>query len=284
MTWQRSADIKNLRGLLSIQNFGGSKYSITAKHNPSKAEVASSIQSLASQSKDSDVTCIAVLAEGADNGNILLGNTTVTAAEFAAMLNAVKGRVIVFMANDYSGYYITESSGQNGAEIVQNNASSGFNSAFVSAFRAKQSTVTVYPIDKNGDPILPPTDVTDGVGTGANIGELRQSKFYVLTATTALEETFFSANVSSWDEATRTALLNEAATFDYFVRGLCDAGGYSVSSGGASWTGRKITLQQAYSSAASYVKLAESTSKSTGYRYSNVMVYPTNSSYVIFEH
>ena len=143
-------------------------------------------------------------------------------------------------------------------------------------------------VSEDGNRILPPepTVNSDGSVTSANYGELREDKFYVLTASTAFEETYFLANITlnSWNDTSMTATMNESATYDYFVRGLCLAGGYNPATHGTSWSGRAVTLQQAYSSTASYVKTHESSSAATGHKYSTVMVYPAASSFVLFQH
>ncbi len=293
VTWQRTTDVKTMYNLLNTQNYGGKKFKITTNANATKSAALSAIASIADQSRSSDVTVVAILAEGTDNGSIWLGDEALSAATLAEALDQIEGRVIVFMANDYSGYYITESSDGSGMVSASSNASAqgqNFNSAFISAFKSRQSTVEVYPLDENGDPILPPEPTVneDGSVSEANWGELRQDKFYVITAASAYEETYFLANVSRWN-TDGTATLNEGGCFDYFVRGLAEAGGFKVTpnkggAGSASWSGRMVTLQQAYVQTAAYVKKYESASQSTGYNYSNVQVYPLNSSYVIFQH
>ncbi len=293
VTWQRTTDVKTMYNLLNTQNYGGKKFKITTNANATKSAALSAIASIANQSRSSDVTVVAILAEGTDNGSIWLGDEALSAATLAEALDQIEGRVIVFMANDYSGYYITESSDGSGMVSASSNASAqgqSFNSAFIGTFKSRQSTVEVYPLDANGDPILPPEPSVneDGSVSEANWGELRQDKFYVITAASAYEETYFLANVSRWN-TDGTATLNEGGCFDYFVRGLAEAAGFKVTpnkggAGAASWSGRMVTLQQAYVQTAAYVKKYESASQSTGYNYSNVQVYPQNSSYVIFQH
>ncbi len=293
VTWQRTTDVKTMYNLLNTQNYGGKKFQITTNAKATKAAALDSIASIANQSRSSDVTVVAILAEGTDNGSIWLGDEALSAATLAEALDQIEGRVIVFMANDYAGYYITESSDGSGMVSAASNASAqgqSFNSAFISAFKSRQSTVEVYPLDENGNAILPPEPTVneDGSVSEANWGELRQDKFYVITAASAYEETYFLANVSRWN-TDGTATLNEGGCFDYFVRGLAEAAGFKVTpnkggAGSASWSGRMVTLQQAYVQTAAYVKKYESTSPSTGYHYSNVQVYPLNSSYVIFQH
>ena len=293
VTWRRTTDVDSMKRLLGLQTYGGKKFSISTNANASRADALNAIANMAALSHEDDVTVISILTEGSDNGTVWFGSEGITPSDLANALSAINGRVVVLMANDYSGYYITEGSGENGEKVsVAANdplaTGKGFNSSFISAFRAAQTTVPVYPLDKDGNRILPPepTVNSDGSVTSANYGELREDKFYVLTASTAFEETYFLANITlnSWNDTSMTATMNESATYDYFVRGLCLAGGYNPATHGTSWSGRAVTLQQAYSSTASYVKTHESSSAATGHKYSTVMVYPAASSFVLFQH
>ena len=294
VTWQRTTDVNTMRNMLKLQNYGGHGYQITTNANATKAAALSSIAAIANQSKESDVTVIAIMAEGTDNGTIWLGDEALSAATLAEALDQIEGRVIVFMANDYAGYYITESSDGSKEMVTASNAASqgsNFNSAFVSAFASRQSTVSVYPLDENGNAILPPeaAENEDGSVTEANWGELRQDKFYVITASSAYEETYFLASVSSWNDTYKTATLNEGGCYDYFVRYLALAGGFKATpnkggTGTAAWSNKSVTLQQAYTETAANVKKYESASQSTGYSCSTVQVYPLKSSYIVFQH
>ena len=286
VTWNRTADINALRTMLSLQSYGGRKISVKSLPAATKETALNAIDSIASLSTESDITFICICAEGTDNGTIWLGDDALTPAVLAEALDTIEGRVVVFMANDYAGYYITE--GSDGEKIsVAANGDQGknFAASFTAAFQSRQSKINVYPLDESGNPILPAAvSGADGSLTEGNWGELLDDKFYVLCACTAFEEAYFVASVKSWNSTDYTAVLNESGCYDYFVRGLCNAGGYNPATGKTSWSGRSVTLATAYSQTASFVRQHESASAQTGYTYTTVSVYPSSSSFIVFQH
>ena len=254
---QRSSDYEGMLKVLSMQSFGGKQIAVQGMHGTSAGSVLSAIASLASQTCDADITYFFFLGHGASDGTIqFYDGSYITATTLRRALDELNGRVIVLLGSCYSGYYIKESGGLAGA----NNASpASFCSAVISAFSAIDSEVTI--------------PLQSGVNLSENIGELRKSKFYVLTACMYNESSWFSYYLDDDGQ------IEESISFDRFTRGLYRTGGWDQVTGTTtSWTsGTSLTLSQVYTKVSSYVRSFKDA-------YSSVQVYPSSSGMVIFSH
>ena len=254
---QRTSDYEGMLKVLSMQSFGGKQIAVQGMHGTSAGSVLSAIASLASQTCDADITYFFFLGHGASDGTIqFYDGSYITATTLRRALDEMNGRVIVLLGSCYSGYYIKESGGLAGA----NNASpASFCSAVISAFSAIDSEVTI--------------PLQSGVNLSENIGELRKSKFYVLTACMYNESSWFSYYLDDDGQ------IEESISFDRFTRGLYRTGGWDQVTGTTTpWTsGTSLTLSQVYTKVSSYVRSFKDA-------YSSVQVYPSSSGMVIFSH
>lgn len=181
----------------------GGNYSVVAPNElkVSKEEIKSLIDSTFSGADDNDVALFYfagsgdVDAAGANAGRLFTdeGSTTglLTLNELASKLKEIKGEVIVILATGRgsgAGLY------ENGAASNARAEAARFNKAVISAFAAADRTIV-----RNGP--------------ASNTGELRSSKFYVLTDT-AYQETGWSYTYSegtTFIDALTYHLLNGTA-------------------------------------------------------------------------
>ena len=224
----------------------GGRYAVTRKTNIDKSTLRSSILDTFAGADSNDVSLFYIASHGVTSeatgekaGRLLLvgsdGNENITLAELAECLDNIPGTVIVLLNSCGSGAAIY----QNGAAGAGDSFADDFNNAAVSAFAAL-------------DPV-------------SNTGELRKSKFYVLTAAAHQE--------SAWGS---NSLGYSYFTF-HFCQGVVDNKAADANGDG------KLTLGEMYDYTYPRV-LAEGPFNDEGVSvYQHVQVYPENSGFVLFK-
>jgi len=271
---KRQNDVDGMAAMLRMQRINGYSINVEVMHQTSASQVLSALSAFADEANGADVTYFYFLGHGDTNGTIFFyDNSSITAANLKGALDKIPGRVVVFLANCYSGYYVAGNSAANaistadltdeipeGAEITDV-PPSAFTDSIISVFSKGDDEVTI--------------PLTSGCSVvSANIGELRKSKYYVLTASLYNEQSWFTYYTNSDGSS-----IDESRSFDRFTRGLCSAGGWDPVDKKNTWNGSKaVTLAQAYAQTAAYVK------KNFTDHQSSVQVYPASSSFVIFQH
>ncbi len=270
---KRQNDVDGMADMLRMQRINGQAFqSVKVMHQTSASQVLSALSALAGEANGADVTYFYFLGHGDTNGTILFyDNSSLTAANLKGALDKIPGRVVVFLANCYSGYYVAGNSAANAIstadltdEIPEDTEitdvpPSAFTDSIISVFSKGDDAVTI-PLTRGCSVV------------SANIGELRKSKYYVLTASLYNEQSWFSYYTNN------DGSIDESRSFDRFTRGLCSAGGWDSVTKTTTWSGSKtVTLAQAYALTAAYVK-------SFTDHQSSVQVYPASASFVIFQH
>lgn len=278
MTWyldgytKRSTDLNGIVKTLKQQNYNGHRWSISRLWKTSPAKVEAAINKAAAKANDHDITLFFFMGHGDSKGSLHFYNgTSISAAQLKQWLDRIPGRVIVMLGSCYSGTYIARS-GDNG---------SGFTQSVISTFGVGD-TVPVTFLDRNGEVKTVTkgmlTEALDDCDTGyvPRNGELRQSKYYVLTASATGEQAWSAVVFKKINYARNTFTTDENMSYSYFVRGVCRTGGWDPVDKEKLWTVGQRTLAQVYSETASYC--------STGAYKSKVQVYPSGSSFIIFQH
>ena len=232
-------DLCAMKGMLS--NLRAS-YAIKSLPDATRSQILSEISALAKNSKSYDVLWFYYSGHGTDaeldntyqgalctvEGNII------TMKELAAALSQYKGRVIVLLDSCFSGAAISKSAG--GADEPDR-----FNASVIEAF--SQNAV-------NGEA---------STGSIARMGELKQEKFLVLTASSYTQP---SSSIS---------VGNTEFFFGAFTGGLLEAlgctypnGSYTGSMPGDANSDSRITLKEAYDYVA-YVMTRDHFSQRTQY-------------------
>ena len=232
-------DLCAMKGMLS--NLRAS-YAIKSLPDATRSQILSEISALAKNSKSYDVLWFYYSGHGTDaeldntyqgalctvEGNII------TMKELAAALSQYKGRVIVLLDSCFSGAAISKSAG--GADEPDR-----FNASVIEAF--SQNAV-------NGEA---------STGSIARMGELKQEKFLVLTASSYTQP---SSSIS---------VGNTEFYFGAFTGGLLEAlgctypnGSYTGSMPGDANSDSRITLKEAYDYVA-YVMTRDHFSQRTQY-------------------
>ena len=260
----RQTDLNTIVKVLGQQNYDGQKWSITKLHGSSKAGVLSAINTLAGQASSNDVSLFFFMGHGSPDGSICFyDGSYITPSVLKLYLDKIPGKVIVMLGSCYSGTYIAKGA-----------SASSFNSAIMAEF-AQGETVPVTYRDASGTIHEVTGDMLtdDETGFTPRSGELRQSKYYVLTAT--------AANETGWSTFQGTTsgskvTVDESSSYTYFVQGVGQAGGWNGLKNTTVWSSGSRTLSQVYSTVHSYCAGISDAS-------SNVQVYPAGSSFVIFK-
>ena len=279
MSYTRSSDRNGIKKMLSQQNFNGRKVEqIADLSNMSKASLTSRIRSLPNQwdIHEDDVTYFFFGGHGSNNGYLQLynggaENEYISAYELKSLLDAIPGKVVVVIGSCYSGYFIHDGIGAYSDDAPD---PKDFTDAIINAF-AEGDTVPVVAIDESGEEIALTDEeqsAWEANGIGANRGELRQSKYYVLTAASHAEQGWFYY----WYKNNK---IIESKSFGCFERGVCYAGGRDSVGGKSTWKSGTKTLQQVYTTVQK--KVNEYHKKYSSHSQS-VQVYPKNSNFVIF--
>ncbi len=264
---KRKNDVDGMAAMLRMQRFDGQTINVKTMHQTSASQVLSAISSLASSANAADITYFYFLGHGDTNGTLIFyDGSRIAATDLKGALDKIPGRVVVFLGNCYSGYYVAGDSAANAISTADLTDDMEITSVPPSAFTS--SIISVF--SKSADEVSIPLAQGCSV-VSANIGELRKSKYYVLTASLYNEQSWYSYYQNA-------GVIDESISFDRFTRGVCKAGGLDSVTKSATWSGsKKVTLAQVYAEAAAYVK-------SFTDHQSSVQVYPTNSSFVIFQH
>ena len=120
----RTADQNMIVKTLKMQNYGGSKWSISQMHNSSASKVLSAIDRVASKANSHDVTLFFFMGHGLSDGSLYFYNgSIISPSTLKAHLDKVPGKVIVMLGSCNSGRYVSR--GDDGT---------GFSSAIISTF------------------------------------------------------------------------------------------------------------------------------------------------------
>jgi len=160
-------DVQAMKALLT--NSLTTKYTVTAKYDCSAGSILDGIQKAFSGAKSGDVSLFYYGGHGQEYDGALCGTdgSRVYPDQLRDALLSVPGKVIVILDCCHSGSMVTaNSSGEEESDV------SDFNKAIINAF----SGYTIPVITENGDT--------------PNDGELRDSKFIVLTACEKYEESW----------------------------------------------------------------------------------------------
>lgn len=255
-------DVLQMKKLLaSVKGGKGGKYAVTYKYNRTNKQIKSLINSTFKGAKSSDVSLFFISTHGVVGerktsewaGALLTVNSKggnmdfLRLSDLAAWLKKVPGKVIVIISSCSSGSAIVN----NGKlQILTSNGAANtaaFNEAAIQAF---------------ADADEPVND-----GTVANGGPFRQSKFYVLTASKHDEE--------SWGWET----YDDSPTDSYNYMTYYMRKGVTGSKPADANKNKKITLKELYNYTR---KKCLKEAKPFG-ETQHVMVYPANSSFVIFK-
>ncbi len=270
---KRTSDLNGIAAMLRMQRFDGRAFdSVRTMHQTSAGAVLTAISGLAGQTTDADITYFYFLGHGASDGTLIFyDGSSMTAATLKNALDGLKGRVVVFLANCFSGYYIASGSGENAVSALSFAGDASSDDQEVTNAPPSAFCSSVISVFSQGDAevVLP---FSAGVrAVSANIGELRKSKYYVLTASLYNESSWFNYY---FDETG----ISESKSFDRYTRGLYRTGGWDEIEQSATWSaGKSVTLAQAYSQVRTYVNSFTDVQ-------SSVQVYPSSSSFVIFQH
>ena len=154
-------NVNTMKGLLTKSL--KTAYTVTAKYNASGKTILNAIKTAFKGAKSNDVSLFYYAGHGLQDTGALCGTdgSFVHPAQLRDALKAIPGKVIVILDCCHSGSVITPN-----GEVVNDDAdySADFNKAVVNAFSGYQ-----IQFAETGDDI-------------ENTGELRQSKFIVLTA------------------------------------------------------------------------------------------------------
>ena len=250
---RNEGDVKEMKSMLgSVKGAKGNKYSVTCKYDLSASGIKSAISSAFSGADENDVSLFFIATHGVTNvssgiyaGELVTvesaGKTDgyLTLSDLASWLKKVPGKVIVVLGSCGSGAAIISSNGEiSFAEGNSEEMDELFCRAAVEAFAA-------------ADPV-------------ANTGELRSSKFYVLTAAQHQE--------SSWG--------SEYYHYNYFPHYFSEGAG-SGKPADANGDGY-LTLDELYYY--SYERAFGPYTDSYGYNnYQHAMMYPEFCSYALFK-
>ena len=251
---RNQGDVNLMANMLgSVTGPAGGSYTVTSKIDLDKAGLKSAISSTFAGADANDVSLFFIATHGATGfssgeqaGRLTLvtatGTETMTIQELADCLNAVPGKVIVILGSCGSGSSIY---GTNGAVAGSEEFfdAEAFNEAAISAFAA---------LDGSGD-------------ASPNTGELRDSKFYVLTAAAHQEW--------SWGSNTKD--------YNYFTYYLCQ-GVLGDKPADASGNGT-VTLSELYDYVYDNAIGPYYNEDDDKYYYQHAQVYPENSSYALFK-
>ena len=249
-------DVSLMTNMLnSVKGLYGGSYAITRRYDQTRAQVLSAISSAFAGADDDDVSLFFIASHGVSNETGIYAGALamcpeglLTLTDLANALKAVPGKVIVFIESCGSGAAVYG----NGDSLK--NAAVAFDQAVVDAFAAADPGMEVE--------IRPGGMASDGLVK--NTGEFRQeNKFYVLTASRHLEDSWGSNN------------------WNFFTKWLTEGIGTSRAMPADANGNGQTTLNELYQ----YIsKEGDDYPFYSGgrYYYQHVQVYPANSGYVLF--
>ena len=256
-------DVLQMKKLLSSVKGGkGGKYTVTAKYNRTNSQIHSLIKSTFKNAKSTDVSLFFISTHGRVNepkssawaGALLTTNSKGTKLDYlqlgtlASWLKAVPGKVIVIISSCSAGSAICNNGKIQG--FVSNGAGdlAAFDDAVIQAFSAADEYVND--------------------GAASNGGPFRKNKFYVLTAS--------KHNETSWGWES----YDDSASKSYNFMSFYMRAGVTGKKPADTNHNKKITLKELYTYTR---KQCISKCKREGLPAQHVMVYPSNSSFVIFK-
>lgn len=176
----RSADQSMIVKTLGMQKYNGQGWSVKQLHNSSASSVLKAIDSVAAKANSHDVTMFFFMGHGLADGSLYFYNGThITPTVLKQHLDKVPGKVIVMLGSCNSGRYVSKAV-----------SGAGFTDAIMAEF-AVGDTVPVTVVESNGVPKAVTAEMlAAGMAQGdqgftPKSGELRSSKYYVLTASAA---------------------------------------------------------------------------------------------------
>ena len=284
LPYQRASDRSGLISMLKQQNFNGQRVEqIADLSNLSKSTLVSKLRSLPSQwgIQEGDVTYFCFLGHGSKDGCLFLysngaENQYIRPSELKSLLDNIPGKVIVSIGSCYSGNYVYGNSADDDSSDSEGSPSD-FTSAIIRTF-ADGDSMPIAAVDESGAEIAISNEERmswEESGIMPNSGELRQSKYYVLTSAARNEESWSLYYLTS---SRYPYSINESKTYACFERAFCYAGGRDSVTKKTTWSSGTKTLSSVYSTVK---KQVASYQKGTIYSQS-VQVYPSNSSFVIF--
>ena len=284
LPYQRASDRSGLISMLKQQNFNGQRVEqIADLSNLSKSTLVSKLRSLPSQwsIQEGDVTYFCFLGHGSKDGCLFLysngaENQYIRPSELKSLLDNIPGKVIVSIGSCYSGNYVYGNSADDDSSDSEGSPSD-FTSAIIRTF-ADGDSLPIAAVDESGAEIAISNEERmswEESGIMPNSGELRQSKYYVLTSAARNEESWSLYYLTS---SRYPYSINESKTYACFERAFCYAGGRDSVTKKTTWSSGTKTLSSVYSTVK---KQVASYQKGTIYSQS-VQVYPSNSSFVIF--
>lgn len=236
---RNAGDVEMMSSLLQTVNNG--QYAISGVIDLTKNEVRNAIRTTFADADEDDVSLFLYSSHGVTNAGYYYGalstynNEHILTSELASWLSEVPGKVIVLIGTCGSGAAIEEQS--NGVKAANAFDPDLLSESIISAFAAYDAS--------------------------PNSGELRTSKFYVMTAAMGGE--------LSWG--------NEGLHYNYFAKWLYDgAGGTAVVMPADTNTDGELTLAEWYT----YVNDRAAVKEFKDGAKQHPMVYPVNSDYVIF--
>ena len=284
LPYQRASDRSGLISMLKQQNFNGQRVEqIADLSNLSKSTLVSKLRSLPSQwgIQEGDVTYFCFLGHGSKDGCLFLysngaENQYIRPSELKSLMDNIPGKVIVSIGSCYSGNYVYGNSADDDSSDSEGSPSD-FTSAIIHTF-ADGDSMPIAAVDESGAEIAISNEERmswEESGIMPNSGELRQSKYYVLTSAARNEESWSLYSLTS---SRYPYSINESKTYACFERAFCYAGGRDSVTKKTTWSSGTKTLSSVYSTVK---KQVASYQKGTIYSQS-VQVYPSNSSFVIF--
>lgn len=253
--------------LSSVTGPAGGRYSITRQYDLSLTGVKNAISSAFSGADDDDVSLFFIASHGDSNSTggdagaiALIGSSYeeqwLLISDLASALKAVPGKVIVIIETCGSGAAIYSPGVSENSYNAVRNAATSFDAEVIRAFSQADPGIRVRVPDRTN---------ANGAPT-PNTGELRvENKFYVLTASRYLEE--------SWG--------TENGPYNYFTKWLTDGIGTSGTMPADANTNGEATLSELFNYVANRgnnypFELGGETF------YQHVQVYPKNCDYGLF--
>lgn len=262
----RQTDYDGMVKALGMQNYNGHKWSLTKLHTTSATKTLAAIDALAAKAKPHDVSMFYFMGHGGTDGTIYFyDNSSISPATLKAHLDKIAGKVVVLLGSCYSGKLI----GKNPAS---------FNSSIMRTFNVGDTVPLTY-VNRSGETVVVTEEMLTYVNANGETirpkaGELAQNKYYVLTAASGKQEGW-SIYHYNYYVGRRKVTINESKSYTYFCRALARAAGWDPITKKTVGTKGERTLNEVYREVYDYVKNQDDSS--------DVQVYPTNSSFILFQ-
>ena len=244
--YRSSVGMKTLLGRIA------DKYTVTMKENRTAKQIIADIAATFTGVKDTDVSLFYFAGHGASDGSLCgvgMDYANVSTQELYKALSAIPGRVIVILDCCYSGTVIASDGTASSASV------SSFNSAVIRTF-SKDTIEDVWSQAQPSD------------------GELRTSKFLVISAASQNEESWSFTGYSTFEDWTPllSYYLMKGAGWDMDKGKACNAAADKNQD-------KNLTLSEAYSYA--YGNVLDFISQNHDVL-QHVQVWPKNSNAALF--